>query len=371
MKKILLLITLLITNLTLAYENNSSPEYQAFMKDYENGLTDFLLQHESPDVNIEAINKELTSLGIAPEEETNLLDYQELGEMIDYIVENNQLSTRSLMIVAKICGFNQEMFNYCNFKAINKKLIQSEPKNLAVYLISLSKSFDNSDEEKIIEIIKKMSKSEYTDTHFISSQELEKAIEQYIKSNPIPTKFIDEDIKQITNLTTAVSKDVIKSIGDNYDNYFIATNNMMFSLIGPFPSLRAITQICKHYEQLAPECEKIANVMINQSKTMIFPMLGHAIKSEMLTHYYSPEQIEKNTSAYQKLKSQSSCMTEIRMKKEHLLDEYLDPQYYNQWKKFVLAEGEFEAMKKMAKINYQKQLDMGNENAINPQTCFE
>ena len=217
MKKILSLVIFLITNLTFAYENKSSSEYQAFMKDYESGLTDFLLQHESPDVNIEAINKKLTSLGIAPEEEKSLLDYQELGEMIDDIVENNQLSTRSLMIAAKICGFNQEMFNYCNFKAINKKLIQSEPKNLAVYLISLSKSFDNSDEEKIIEIIKKMSKSEYTDTHFISSQELEKAIEQYIKNNPIPTKFIDEDIKQITNLTTAVSKDVMKSLSENHD----------------------------------------------------------------------------------------------------------------------------------------------------------
>ncbi|HOP22522.1 MAG TPA: hypothetical protein PK055_09605, partial [Gammaproteobacteria bacterium] len=365
------LVIFLITNLTFAYENKSSPEYQAFMKDYENGLTDFLLQHESPDVNIEAINKKLTSLGIAPEEEKSLLDYQELGEMIDEIVKNETLSTRSLMIAAQICGFNQEMFNYCNFKAINKKLIQSEPKNLAVYLISLSKSYDNSDEEKIIELIKKMSKTEYTDTHFISSQELEEAIEQYIKNNTVPTKFIDEDIKQITNFSEALSPDVMKSLSENHDYYLFATYNMMFSFMGPFPRLRAITQTCKQYEQLAPECEKVANVMINHSKTMIFPMLGHAIKSEILTHYYSPEQIEKNNSEQQKLKSQFSCLTEIRMKKEHLLDEYLDPQYYNQWKKFVLVEGEFEAMKKMAQINYQKQLDIGNENAVNPQACFE
>lgn len=136
-------------------------------------------------------------------------------------------------------------------------------------------------------------------------------------------------------------------------------------------TMRSLMDVCKSDMNLAKTCLKISDILISKNKSIISPMVGYTVKIDTLK-LIGEENLASETEIIKaKLKKQYECLMRIKSSNNNQIDLYLNPEDFKKLSTIERNQGELALFKTMAETSYQQQLDLGNENAINPQTCFE
>jgi len=364
--KNIILIGLMIFSINLfaelTEEENSRKEAQAWSK----GLNNYLINHDDADISMVGLhNQAMTFINL----DENKSELDDLIQSLNDLVSQEKLHTQSLMMAANICDIEQ-LEDSCPIDKINAKLIQSEPKNLMAYLPALDSAILEKDQKEINRLINLMSKTSLSKAYISNRFKLDDSIDKFAKDHPIDGESFLLEIKQLNQQTT-FSDELRKNIEERPYLYQQYMHKVNFKLLNPIPKYQLITNTCKSDQTYYLSCLKISDVMINHGHTIIDLVLGHHIQAEMYQLLDSHPQAEDAEKAKQKYKNEYKCVMKAFHSGEYSMDVSFNLEFYDKSSKLEHEKGEYEAYKTIAEMNYQRLLEKGDKQAIDPNTCFE
>ena len=391
MKNLILVIALIFTNLVSAEEDKSNEkevaktlvkmfevinnmpdkeEIEELSKQWNSDFVEHLLDHESADINLYGLQElSLKYYGFKKQQIINPNDLSDFANDLRNLVDSNELSAQSLFIASGICS-GENIIDYCDSTPINNKLIQSEPKNVLVYIPSLKKALENNKTDEVNQLLNQMAHSEFANNYSSIPELLEDTIDEYTRNHPYHEKMINSELTAIESLKK-ISPEKIQEIREDFFYYQSYMNKIHFKLIYPMITMRSLMDVCKSDMNLAKTCLKISDILISKNKSIISPMVGYTVKIDTLK-LIGEENLASETEIIKaKLKKQYECLMRIKSSNNNQIDLYLNPEDFKKLSTIERNQGELALFKTMAETSYQQQLDLGNENAINPQTCFE
>ena len=391
MKNLILVITLIFTNLVSAEEDKSNEkevaktlvkmfevinimpdkeEIDELSKQWNSDFVEHLQNHESADINLYGLQElSLKYYGFKKQKIINPNDLTDFANDLRNLVDSNELSTQSLFIASGICS-GENIIDYCDSTPINKKLIQSEPNNVLVYFPSLKKALENNKTDEVNQLLNQMAHSEFANNYSSIPELLEDTIDEYTRNHPYHEKMINSELTAIESLKK-ISPEKIQEIREDFFYYQSYMYKIHFKLIYPMITMRSLMDVCKSDMNLAKTCLKISDILISKNKSIISPMVGYTVKIDTLK-LIGEENLASETEIIKaKLKKQYECLMRIKSSNNNQIDLYLNPEDFKKLSTIERNQGELALFKTMAETSYQQQLDLGNENAINPQTCFE
>ena len=391
MKNLILVITLIFTNLVSAEEDKSNEkevaktlvkmfevinimpdkeEIDELSKQWNSDFVEHLQNHESADINLYGLQElSLKYYGFKKQKIINPNDLTDFANDLRNLVDSNELSTQSLFIASGICS-GENIIDYCDSTPINKKLIQSEPNNVLVYFPSLKKAFENNKTDEVNQLLNQMAHSEFANNYSSIPELLEDTIDEYTRNHPYHEKMINSELTAIESLKK-ISPEKIQEIREDFFYYQSYMYKIHFKLIYPMITMRSLMDVCKSDMNLAKTCLKISDILISKNKSIISPMVGYTVKIDTLKLLGEEILASETESIKEKLKKQYECLMRIKSSNNNQIDLYLNPEDFKKLSTIERNQGELALFKTMAETSYQQQLDLGNENAINPQTCFE
>ena len=373
MKSLILVITLIFTNLVSAEEDKSNEkeaaktilkmfevinnmpdkeEIEELSKQWKSDFVEYLLSHKDADINIyglQSLSEQYSTHKI--QYDANPGDMSEIANFLMELVKSNRLSTRSLFIASHICsGVNIRA--YCDSTQIHKKLIHSEPNNVLVYIPSLKEAVSNNSTNEIVTILDQMAQSEFANNYSAIPEPLEYLIDEYTQNHPYHEKMINSELTVIESLKK-ISPEKIQEIRENFFYYQSYFNKIHFKLISPIPYMRSLMDVCKSDVNLAQTCLKISDILINKNKSIISPMVGYTVKIDTLKLLGEEILASETESIKEKLKKQYECLMRIKSSNNDQIDLYLSPEDFKKLATIERNHGELVLFKTMAETSYE------------------
>lgn len=353
----------------IANSTSNKEELDDITAQWYKNFKGYLLDHENPNINIYALlDQSLEFSEKTTMQQDNPIDLQEFANSLNSTVENSLLSTQSLMIAADICS-RSYISDFCDLKLIHKKLVLSDPENLIVYIPLLKVAVETNDKIEITTLLNKISNTRYSNWTSSLPKQLEKVIDEYTQNHPYHDKMIDHELEMIRTLKT-IPADTIEEINNDFSGFQSYMNKVHFKLITPTPPMRPLIDVCKTDESLISMCLKSSNIMINNNKSIIISMVGYSIKTQILKLLGEQTMAADNEIAKEDYKKKYECLMRLKSIGPKQLDLYLNAADFAMFSELERTQGQIATLKKMAEINYQYQLDSGNVNAVNPESCF-
>jgi len=358
MKLVFLTLFVLIVSHVQAEPTETQKQLIVLRQQWNNDLNSYLINHQDPNIAMFGLYR-------AALRNKQVVD---IAETLNQLLENETLSTQGLLLAADICG-RDDMVDLCDVQTTSKKLIQSEPLNLAVYLVGLNLAVEQMDDKKSKKLLKKMTQSQNNNIYFYSPEKLESIVENYIILNAIDDKLKQSELNQLKQIKT-ISDSESEQFQNNYQQYNITSTLMSFKFIQPFPNFRNLLDACKKDKNEESNCLKIADVMIGKGKSFITKTIGHSIKEEIYQANDNQLKYEQILMKKENLKHQMECISKISAGRS-FFDTFFNLDNYKSFSKVERNQGEQAAFTQLAESSYQKQLDINPEKATDPQSCFD
>lgn len=367
MKHMILTLLLIFSTYVLADKQamTVAEQSQQSFKKWEHELNEYLIDHTNADISVTGLYHKYRMLSIEPNED-NQVAINKIVNVLDDIVSTETLQPQSLILAYNICA--RDALEYlCDVKLIIKKLIQKAPQNMMVYIYDLKQAVIENDQPKIKSIIDAMAKSTSSRSYFYISKDLEEVIENYAVTHP----FVNNDFVQEIMAVNGVSEQMINNMLNNPEKYQLFTVKMAYKLSLPTPAFNSLVGVCSEVSDMYKPCLKIAETMINNGDTIIGMMIGYSIKSEVYKFNEMHPQAKEAKIDLESFRKEYHCISSAMYASQHSMDNLFDTEFLVTGTKKERLEGEYANIIKMAELNYQQQLELGYEKAIDPETCFE
>ena len=355
-----ILTLLLFLSFNLFAQSSIENQFEVVLDKWSDEFNNYLINHSDDDLVMIGLHKKYLESSYNKDKELDLIDFNH--RFLDVLNFGN-LGSKSLMLTESIC-LSDILKGACDREKIFTKLRQSEPNNLIVYLPALYDANQNNDMKKVKELIKQMSKTTYSFSYFANSQKLDKTIGEYIKLNPFDENINVNALFSINDLKL-LSEGMRGKIKENPENVLNVLTKYGYKLVYYIPSYAPITRLCLSEKELSEYCLSISNTLIEHSDTIISILIGYSIKSEAYKLLNKPLLAAAAELEKKKFKSEFTCIS-----KPYNMDSTFDLDIYTLQSKIEREKGEYQALKYVAEINYQKSLERGDEQAIDPNTCY-
>ena len=365
----IVLISYLFLGQAIAKDKTITKEQQSILDERKwiDEFNEYLISHTDVDLNIMGYNKEL-QMRVSGTDEISDFHKIEISQILNDIVEHDKLTSQSLMLVSYMCTF-ELLDEKCQTNKIHNKLIQSSPKNLSVYLYAFNRAVKEGNHEQIAGLIDLMSETEYSHLYFSLSRKFEITLNEFAKIRPFPENSLVDELN-VLKRNSKFSKPMYQNMLNNPDKYALFNYLMAYKYSLPIPAYRSLTVTCKETAELSKPCKKIAEILINNSHTLIGTLIGHAIKVEVLTAGANQQKIDAAILAQEKIRTEYDCLSKSMYSSEYSMDNLFDVEIIQVGLEYERNKGEYASIKKRAELIYQKQLEQGNEEAFDPELCY-
>ena len=353
-------------DLLMQDENALKLQADIDMQEWDDGLNEYLLNHSSPNVRIFAIRTLFLPRNVSKTELTKQDQHKidELNAFIYNIITHESVGPQALIILSAYCDNEKKLFQ-CDNERLIEKLIELEPNNIASYVSLLDQEIELQDPNEIKQAFSKMAKSNYHNNYFNIFPELEQSVFEYAEKNPLPQSYINRS-DQIFGF---------KDSKQHYSQQELEDNLLYSQLIGmkmaiPMPSYRVFTATCKETPDLKDECLKIADTLINHSFTLIAKKIGYAIKKEIYKTSGNDSLYLSVKESDNKLSKEYTCLSNSLFS---IPDSgfHITAEKYQSSNKVEIEKGEYYSFKILAELHYQENIEKGNHDAINPESCYQ
>ncbi len=367
MKKIILTFLVVFTTLSFAQSSSKERQNETKSRQWNNDFINFLVNHDNPDLSMIGLS-ELLITPYPSNDNTEAFDTNQFMQTFEDLIIHEKLQPKSLLIAVDLCT-NQKIKQQCPLKQLFTKLIDSEPKNLSVYIPIFNQAVLEKDNIKMKQLLHTMSETHYDNSYFTNSEQLLQTIDTYINSSPNLEDVINNDIIQMKKMSSRFDK-TIKYMQDNPEVYQIYMKKLYFKLKQPIPPYQAIIETCKNQQEYYKPCLEIANTMIESSNTLISKFVGYRIQEEVYSIIENQEQADLSKQRSKQFKKEYECIVEIYREKNCFQGIESDIGYFDLSEKIEREQGEYAAYKALAEIKYKRLLELGLDDVRNPKECF-
>ncbi len=367
MKRIFLTFLVIFTTLSFAQSSSKEKQNEIKSQQWNNDFINFLINHDNPDLSMLGLS-ELLVTAYPSNDGTEAFDTKQFMQSFEDLISHEKLQPKSLLIAADLCT-NPKIKQQCPLKKLFTKLINSEPKNLSVYIPIFNQAVFEEDNKKIIQLLHTMSETQYDNSYFTNSEQLLKAFDFYIINSPNLDSVIDNEITQLKKISSRFDE-TINYMQDNPEAYQIYMKKLNFKLKYPIPPYRAIIDTCKSQQEYYKPCLEIANTMIESNNTLISTFVGYRIQEEVYSMIKNQEQAELSKQRSKQFKNEYECIVEIYREKSYFQGIESDIDYFDLSEKIEREQGEYAAYKALAEIKYKRLLELGLDDVKDPKECF-
>lgn len=374
MFRIILLVVLTFTNLAQSKQSLIEKqdlllaELSTTLEDINNeGLewdrkfNQYLIDDEDPNIQLLGYSGKITRLNSSDDE---VID---IANKINHMLTYESLSHKSLATIASICS-SSKLPNLCNQELIFEKQYQTMSDNAFIYIKNLDLAIKDQNFLEIKDLINDMAQSKYIDIFFYPHEGFRKKLESYFKDNPYSHNKFELEKLWITHSSSPCKEQQKQQASYNLEKIVILSRVIGKRMAESIPAFRNLVETCKNNPNYEKNCNKIANIFINNSKSLISAHIGYAIQSEILKQQDKAEElakIEKNKEDYT---AYYGCLADIMS--------YGSSSYNLKGAEFnIIAEpierelGEVAYFKTLAKLNYDYYFNLGDVNINNPDSC--
>lgn len=352
-------------------ERESLQHYGAWMNDF----IEYLLNHEQPYVQAIGLSQSSSILRNAQvassvqaqplqkDPDTIQTFYQQLGQQINTLVNNESLNIETLQILQGLC-FQKELDNYCHRQALLDKQMQLYPYEMSVYLRPLQLAIEADNEELIAKLIKVMSGAQQLSMVDYLLPEFITLVKNYINDNPIPEAALLQEKNNY--LLTQDLTEQQKSLLENHFNDYMPFNILIsMQLALPMPSFKPLKDLCQTETAYSAECLYMAKTMLHKSNTLISKAMGHVINLAVYELNNQQDMLAASQANQIRLKKYAECINQS-INQNQRFEDMFDKDYSDMW---LTAVNELTRLNNIATYLYQKRLTEDTDNARDPQTC--
>ena len=354
----------------MAEKTEEIKQAELMNKQWEEDLIEFLVKHPDPNIRIYGIEY-LHSRSINPYRETENRQqqyYLKITDLINEIIETDDVSPQALGFIDSMCG-NIELSKLCDLGELYSKQYKATAHNISIYVSSLNRAQLDGNQNDIEAILALMAKTKYSNTYQYLSPDFERAIQDYVANNPFPQSSI-ETHKKVFESLMGISELKLQDIFEYHEEYMIFTLFMSIKLALPIPKYASISKACNNPQTSYEICIKIAEILINDSHSVIATMIGHSMKINLLKSSENEEDYLSAKNAREKFKKIYECLGKIIRPSSDSLDNNFNLEFYKITSPIEREHGEIAGITKQAEMNYKKQTIKGEE-AVDPKSCFE
>jgi len=331
-------------------------------------LTEYLLNHEQPYAQAIGLNKTnaiLQSKSTQLDPDTLELLYQNHGQHINKLVNNETLNIETLQILENLC-FLSELDDHCNRQALLDKQMQLSPSDLSVYIRPLQLALETDNQDLTANLMKVMSGTQQMTHIDYLLPEFIVLIKDYVKTNPIPEKASSREKNDLIATTDFNEQDsdlLDKKLPET--QVYIMLIGMQMAL--PIPSLKPIKDVCQNNPEFSADCLYIAKIMINHGNTIITKAIGHVINIAVYELNNQQDMLAASQANHERFKQYAECLSKSYSQNNDFVADYFDKNYSELW---FTAEDELIRLNKIATYLYEKRLTEGADEAVNPENCI-
>lgn len=295
----------------------------------------------------------------------NDLSYQPIADAVNQLIAKPELSSATFDILTSIC-FKPVLIDHCHANVLLQKRMIQDTKNLQAYLRPFDLAVKTNTNKTVNNLIQIMAASEFSQSQQgLNNPGLNTLIDDFIANNPIPQSATDNlitDYRKISGLSPT-KKAQLEELMPNYMPVYIKFSYLYLNDVPPY---KTVLNYCQTNIAAVPYCRKIAQIMIQQSNSMIDKGVGHSL----LIATFELERDQAGIKAAQQLnddfRQSYECIGELTSEK-YFIDNYFDPEYQ---KINFNSSDEFETSIQLAELRYRNLKAAGDKNAVNPDSCF-
>ncbi|WP_345258611.1 hypothetical protein [Marinicella pacifica] len=331
-------------------------------------LTEYLLNHEQPYAQAIGLNKTnaiLQSQATQIDPDTLQLLYQNHGQHINKLVNNETLNIETLQILENLC-FLSELDDHCNRQALLDKQMQLYPSDLSVYIRPLQLALETDNQDLTANLLKVMSGTQQMTHVDYLLPEFIALIKDYVKTNPIPEKALIREKNDLIATTDFSEKD-IPTMDEKMPDSQVYIMLISMQLALPLPQFKPLKDSCQNNPDYSAECLYIAKTMINHGNTIITKAIGHVINIAVYELNNQQDMLAASQANHERFKQYAECLSKSYSQNNDFVADYFDENYSELW---FTAEDELTRLTKIATYLYEKRLTEGADEAVNPETCI-
>lgn len=298
-------------------------------------------------------------------QQLNDLSYQPIADALNVMITQNVLTAESADILTAIC-FDDALKDYCHANVLLEKRMQLDQDNLQAYLRPFEIAKQAGNKLTLNKLLTLMTNSKHSKTVLSITPEVNAMIDEFINDNPVPQSYIDSlvaDYEKLSGVSPSTKTKLAELMPDFMPTYVKASTRYLNDV----PPYRTLQNYCKAYYVAAEQCREIAQIMIQKSNSMIDKGMGHAI----LIASYEAENNEAAAKAANALNDQFKtgyqCIQKL-VNVKYPIDNSFDPEFQ---RIAMEATDEFEILIQQAEYLYRKRTAIGDESAVNPDSCFK
>jgi len=375
MKKILLLTTAIISNSTQA--KLSQIEQQDFLlaklsttKEiihqetllWNEKFYDSLINDNNPNIKVVGFKEKLNPIK-SLQSKANIL---EVANSINEILLYETVSPKSLKNIKTICS-GLEIKPHCRHDLIFEKQLELTPENAFIYIEKLHVAKQYFDYEEVSDILNEMANSKYMNAYYYPDPVFREKLESYVKDHPFPENKLKME-KLFSLRSSSLSDDDKQVISNNINEIMILTYVLSNRMSDSIPSFRTLIQVCENDPIHEKACLKIADILINKSKTILSTMIGHTIIIEILKQRNDPEKLKLAEANKENFKYKYECLSQIMNygKSSFLINGF---KFSRKSESVEREAGELAYYQTMANQNYKHHKSLGDKRIMHIDEC--
>lgn len=292
------------------------------------------------------------------------LSYQPIADALNLLIAQKDLSPAALNIMSGLC-FDTKLKDFCHANVLIEKRMQIDSNNLQTYLRPFAIASEANNQQSMAKMITLMANSQFSHTVLFITPEMNLLLDRFMANNPVPQSFINTMIKDYQQLSglSPTAKAQLSEFMPGYMPHYVKYS---FGFLNEFPPYRPLLNCCQSNRIKVNQCRDIAQIMIQQSNSMIDKALGHSLLIATYEVQGDAEGVAAAKQLNDQFKTTYECLQELA-KAEYFMDAYFDSDYHAIQQQ---ANDEFRRLIDMANYRYKKLTAQGNEKATNPTTCL-
>ncbi len=323
---------------------------------WESEFTQFLIDDEDPNTQLLGYYNQLFEFN----------DNDKLSNLateLNLILSSNQLDNKSLTTLAQMCS-DSKIKSYCDQDATFALQLQYMPDNAFIYLSSLETAIKDANQKGITQAIDDMADSKYFDSFYYLHPAYRVKLEQYVNNHPFPENKLAVDKLDINRQLCCDKVETTEDVQD----IIIHINVIGMKMAQSIPAFRNIIQTCLNDVSQEKSCLKIAEILINRSKSIISASIGYAIKLNVFKQKGDDKTIQQITQKKFNYTKRYECLADIfRYGSTQLslkgvvflkLADSIERKY-----------GELAYFESLAQSNYDYYSSLGDTEIKNPEDC--
>ncbi len=344
-----------------AVKKHNQQEYSQ----WNSGLFDEILDSPNPNIRIFAIRNLIYPIENGDSESalTNKINTYKLDNFIQEILKDDSVGPQALLMLSAFC--NKKINNLCDNQRLAQKLIDLEPNNIRSYVSLLDNAVKSETPSEIEAALTTIAKAQYINNHFNTQTEFTQLVQNYIEDYPAPQSHIDKNLNAFG----------LTELKQQYTQIELNEHLLFSTMVGiemAIPSdnyYRLIKQACKDNLSSVQDCLKISNTLINNSYTVLSKWLGYDIQLSIHENEGNLDKYESINDQKKEFNHAYTCIsnTLFPLSRSGFL---VSKNFHRITSKIGAEKGEFARLRKMAELIYKDQISNGNQEAINPNSCF-